>query len=423
MLERNTKIKCVISCPIDVYAGYGERAYDFTRQLIRLKPDWDIKILSQRWGNCRMGFLKDHGEQDLINRIIPRLTEEPDIWIQITVPNEFQAMGKYSIGITAAMETTACDASWIQGCNRMNLVLTSSTHGKASLLNSKYTNTQTGGTLEVMVPVEVLFEGIDTNTFFKVSETSAPDLFADSTLPKYNFLCVGHWMQGDYGQDRKNIAYTIRMFLETFKNQNPRPGLILKTCRATSSTVDKQEILNRIYTIREAVLAEDPKACLPEIFLLHGDLSDEEMNYLYNTLNVKALVSFTKGEGFGRPLLEFAAIGKPVLCSGWSGPLDFLDKEYSALVGGRLENVHPSAAVRDMILTEASWFTPNDQEVKIGFRELYYNYSKWLGLAKKYSKIVNTNFNLEKMGVKIEEIFDKYLPNFPEEVKLNTVTE
>src|SRR5574344_541348 len=159
------KIKCVISCPLDTYSGYGKRSYDFIRQLIKVKSDWDIKILSQRWGNCRMGFLKDHGEQDLINRIIPQLTEQPDIWIQITVPNEFQATGKYNIGITAAMETTLCDPSWVQGCNRMNLILVSSTHSKQSLLNSVYRNDNTRETLEIKVPVEVLFEGVDLDTF------------------------------------------------------------------------------------------------------------------------------------------------------------------------------------------------------------------------------------------------------------------
>ena len=49
-----------------------------------------------------------------------------------------------------------------------------------------------------------------------------------------------------------------------------------------------------------------------------------EMNSIYNHSKVKAMVSLTKGEGFGRPLLEFSLSQKPLIVSGWSGHMDFL---------------------------------------------------------------------------------------------------
>lgn len=410
-------MKCVISCPLNSYSGYGRRSLDFVKQLIQVKPDWDIKILSQRWGETRMGYLWDHNETDLISRLVPSIKEKPDIWIQITVPNEFQPVGKYNIGMTAAMETTLCDASWVQGCNRMDLVLVSSKHSKTSLTNSKYVDNRTQEPLEVTTPIEILFEGVDQTRYHKTVKAEERDLFVDTPISNWNFLCVGHWMQGDFGQDRKNIGYTIKTFLETFKNVHPAPGLVLKTCRATSSIIDRYEILDRIYAIREAVLSKDPQATLPEIYLLHGDLSDYEMNAVYNDPRIKAMVSFTKGEGFGRPLLEFATVGKPVLCSGWSGQLDFLGKDYTAFVGGRIDPVHPSAVVKNMILPEASWFTPDDRMVDVGFKELYYNYTKWSKLAKQQAKIINSKFSLESMGKKTKELLDKYV-FVPQQVEL-----
>ena len=122
-------ISCVVSAPVDTYSGYGKRSVDFIKELIK-NSDWSVKILSQRWGNTRMGYLEDHGESDLISRIIPNLEEKPDVWIQITVPNEFQPVGKFNIGVTAGVETTLCDVSWISGCNRMDLVVASSELGK-----------------------------------------------------------------------------------------------------------------------------------------------------------------------------------------------------------------------------------------------------------------------------------------------------
>ena len=160
----------VVSCPIDTYSGYGARARDFVKALIEIDK-YDVKILSQRWGNTRFGYLQDHNETNLISRIIPQLTSQPEIWIQATVPNEFQKVGKYNIGLTAGIETTQCDASWIQGVNNMDLVLVSSNHAKNVFLNTKYNiqnknSNQITGELKVKVLLKYyLKELILQNTF------------------------------------------------------------------------------------------------------------------------------------------------------------------------------------------------------------------------------------------------------------------
>ena len=114
-----------VSCPIDTYSGYGARSRDFVKALIESNK-YDVKILSQRWGNTRKGFLNDFKEWEFLKKyIVPGLNVQPDIWCQVTVPNEFQKVGKYNIGLTAGIETTACAHQWIEGCNRMDLILTS----------------------------------------------------------------------------------------------------------------------------------------------------------------------------------------------------------------------------------------------------------------------------------------------------------
>lgn len=153
----------VVSCPIDCYSGYSARSRDFVQSIIDLDK-YDVKILSQRWGNTRFGYLQDHNNESLASRIIPQLTAQPDIWIQITVPNEFQKVGKYNIGVTAGIETTLCDGSWLEGCNNMDLVLVSSEHAKKVFQESKYNiqDNRTGqvtGHIELQTKMEVLFEG------------------------------------------------------------------------------------------------------------------------------------------------------------------------------------------------------------------------------------------------------------------------
>ena len=169
----NNKPTMVISCPIDCYSGYSARSRDFVKSIIDLDK-YDVKILSQRWGSTRFGYLKDHNEADLESRIIPNLTQQPDIWCQITVPNEFQKVGKYNIGVTAGIETTLCDPSWIEGCNKMDLVIVSSQHAKKTFETSKFDiqddkTKQITGSVELSTKVEVLFEGADIEKYYKIN--------------------------------------------------------------------------------------------------------------------------------------------------------------------------------------------------------------------------------------------------------------
>lgn len=410
-----SKVRCVVSCPIDVYAGYAGRARDVVKELIRVKPDWDISILSQRWGDCRFGYLAEHKEYELMSHIVDAIQEQPDVWIQITVPDEFQPVGKFNIGMTAAMETNLSSVEWIRGCNRMDLVLTSSEHGKHSLVDSRWTMNDTGENVFVKKPVEVLFEGLDTGKYHSLDKSFKSPILKD-LKNSWNFLCVGHWMRGDFGQDRKNIAYTIRTFLEAFKDKEGQvPGLVLKTSQAVSSILDRDTILKKIQEVQNSV---QYKKSLPNIYLLHGDLTDAEMNEVYNDSRIKAMALLTKGEGFGRPFLEFAATGKPIITTAWSGHLDFLKPEYTALVGGKLEKVHRSAVQPGMILPEASWFTPDDRDSVEAFKIVFQDYPVWKAKAEKQAEIINTNWTIASMGEKLKSILDEHVPDFPERVGL-----
>lgn len=413
-----SKISVVVSCPIDTYSGYGARARDFVKALDKSK--YDVKILSQRWGNTRFGYLADHQEHELKSLIIPNLTSQPDVWVQVTVPNEFQKVGKYNIGLTAAMETDICPPEWIKGCNNMDLVLVSSEHSKSSLVNSKFImqdekTKQQVGDLKVNVPVEVLFEGVDLDKYYTSTKSESQTLAQslDSLPDSFNFLFVGHWLQGDFREDRKNVGWMIKVFLEVFKNKKNAPALILKTQSANASIMDRDNLLQKINEIRKTV-----KGTLPNIHLLHGELSDEEINDLYNHPKVKAMISFTKGEGFGRPLLEFSAIGKPIIASGWSGHLDFLHKDFTLLLSGQLNTVHKSAVQKGLIEKDAKWFQPDDASTAQALRTVFENYKKVQELAKRQRHYARTNFSLEKMAEKLDLILTQYVPAFPKQVEL-----
>jgi len=413
-----SKITVAVSAPIDTYSGYGARSRDLVKALIRSNK-YNLILLSQRWGNTRFGYLEEHGEDEMLSLIAPTLSAKPDVWIQITVPNEFQKVGKYNIGVTAGMETTLVHQSWIEGCNRMDLILTSSKHSKKVFENSQYemmdkNTNQPVNKLKVETPIEVLFEGVDITKYTNKSIKSELTEELNKIPEAFCYLLVGHWMQGDFGHDRKNVGYTIKSFLETFKNKRTPPALILKTHTATTSIMDKERILDKIDSIKQSV-----KGRIPNIYLIHGEISDEQINELYNHSKVKVFVSHTKGEGFGRPLLEFATTGKPIIASGWSGQLDFLHRNYSILIGGQLEAVHPSAVAKDMILKEAQWFTPNDTDVNRAYKQTFKKYKDSVTNARKQRRLVLDEFTFDKMAEKLDSILDENIPEFPKQIQLS----
>jgi glycosyltransferase involved in cell wall biosynthesis len=332
--------------------------------------------------------------------------------MQLTVPNEFQAVGKFNIGLTAGIETTICAPQWIDGINRMDLTLVSSEHAKKVFENSSFEekNNQNGQItrqIKLEKPVEVLFEGTDTNIYKKLDtvEGEVVESISDLVKEDFNFLFVGHWLQGEIGQDRKDVGMMIKTFLETFKGKKSRPGLILKTSAGNYSIMDRDSILDKIRAIEESIGGD-----LPSIYLLHGELSDEEVNILYNHPKVKAHLSFTKGEGYGRPLLEASISGKPVIAPNYSGHVDFLDKEMSTLLPGQITQIHPSAVVQDMLIAESGWFTVDYKKAADTLEDVYKNYKKYTDGAKRQSYRSRTEFSLEKMGENLLALLETKTP-------------
>jgi len=412
----------VISCPYDTYSGYGARSRDLVKAIIETDK-YTVKLLPQRWGATPFGFCKDNPEWEFLyqyNLDVQAQNPQPDIWAQVTIPSEFQPVGKFNIGFTAGVETTMCAGDWIEGLNRMNLNIVSSEHSKKVFESIQYEkrNKQTNAlesTVKLEKPMEVLFEGADTNIYKVLDKIPQSELYNSlmGIKEKFAYLFVGHWIQGDLGEDRKNVGLLIKAFFETFKNKMNRPALILKTSQVSSSYMDREEILKKIKKIAKTVNSKN----LPNVYLLHGEFSDEEMNLLYNHPKVKAMVSLTKGEGYGRPLLEFTLSKKPLICSGWSGQMDFLDPKFTCLIGGQLTNVHPSAA-NQWLLAESQWFSPDHQQTGTFLKDVFENYKNYTDRAKKQARKTETEFSWDKMKDKIDEILTQHVPEFPKEVKL-----
>ena len=394
----------VFQGPVATRSGYGDHARDLLHSLYKLDK-FDIKVISTRWGNTPMDVLNYDKpfHKWIVDSIVKTPQEKPDIYIQVTVPNEFQPLGYYNIGITAAIETTHCALDWVHGCNRMDLIIVPSEHSKKSLVDTIYNeqDKQTGKMIaqyRIQKPVEILFEGFDEEDFGTDTVATISEL--DSIKEDFAFLFVGHWLRGDLGEDRKNVGMMIKTFAMAFKNEKVKPALILKTSSAGFSVMDRENTIKKI----KEVLGND-YGKVP-VYFLHGDLTPAQMNGLYEHPKVKAMLNFTKGEGFGRPLLEFSLTGKPVIVSNWSGHLDFL-KSGAVLLEGELKPVHQSAADQ-FLLKESQWFNVNISKALTTIKDVYKNYNKYKTDSFQLGKQNKQNFSLEKMTKLFDGILNQY---------------
>jgi glycosyltransferase involved in cell wall biosynthesis len=410
----------IISSPFDTYSGYGARSRDLIKAIIETDK-YKVQLLSQRWGATPFGFCKDNPEWTFLldyKLSSPQTPTQPDIWAQVTIPSEFQPIGKYNIGFTAGIETTLCAGDWIEGMNRMDLNIVSSEHSKKVFQESQFEkrNKQTNaleGNIKLEKPIEVLFEGANTDIYKVIESNQIKTINLDSINEKFAYLFVGHWISGDLGEDRKNVGLLIKAFFETFKNKTNKPALILKTSQVGSSYIDREEILKKIKMIKKTVNSNN----LPNVYLLHGDFTDIEMNELYNHPKVKSMVSLTKGEGFGRPLLEFTLSKKPLITTGWSGQMDFLNPEFTNLIQGQLTNVHASAA-NQWLLPDSQWFSPDHGQIGFYLKDVFENYKNYTEKSKRQAYKSKNEFSWENMKLKLSNILNTSIPNFPTQVEL-----
>lgn len=410
----------VFQSPCFTRSGYGDHSRDLLKSL-RKMDKYDIKIIPLRWGNTPQNNVD--GESDfgrwMLERVITEVSDKPDVFIQVSVANEFSAKGGYNIGITAGVETTICPKDFIDGCNNMDLIIVPSHFTRQNIGGTVYqqkdnTTEQIIGELKVTKPIEVLFEGVDTTIF---SKGSGKDVL-ENVKEDFNFLIVGHWLKGDLGQDRKDIGMAIKTFATVFQYmpKDKRPGLIVKTSHAGFSVIDREGTREKL----EGVLKTFGDKC-PSVYLIHGDMEETDMSNLYHHSKVKVMISFTKGEGYGRPMAEFTLTGKPIIASGWSGQMDFLPADNAVLLEGNLTPVHESAADQ-FCMKEAQWFTANYSNAANKIYDVYNNYNTYLQKSAGLKENTLKNFTLDKMNEKFEQILNTYVKEQPKLIPFNMPT-
>jgi len=336
----------ILRGPSLTQSGYGVHTRQVARWLLS-RPDFDVKFVTLPWGDTP--WLLDPNLHDgLVGKIMQRSvspTAKADISFQLQLPNEWDStIAPINIGITAGVETDRCHPEWIDACNKMTAVVVPSQHSKQCLTNS----------------------GTVTKPLFVIPEAYAdairkPELPALPNFPTpFNFLIFGQLTGSNPESDRKNIFYTIRWLCEAFKD-DPEVGIVVKTNVGKNSLIDRGMTKGLLTNV---VNESRRGAKNPRVYLMHGDMSEEEVASLYRHPQIKSLVTLTRGEGYGLPILEAAASGLPVIATGWSGHTDFLSLGKYVSIYYQLAEVHPSRVDDRIFVKGARWASPSEEDFK-----------------------------------------------------------
>ena len=374
------KKRVLIRAPLFTVSGYGVHARQIFEWAIS-RSDYDVYVQPLQWG-VTPWLINPDDKDGLVGEIMKRMvdpgnSQKFDITFQVQLPNEWDpSLGSFNVGITAAVETDICNKSWIHACNKMDAIIVPSNHTKRVLTDS-------GVTLEkpIFVVPESYHCSID-----KSDCNIDIDLNTD-----FNFLVFGQITGNNPENDRKNLFYTIKWLCEEFKHDS-NVGIVVKTNSGRATKIDRNSTTRLFANLLTQVRG---KNLFPKVYLLHGNMNEDEVAALYRNDKIKALVSLTRGEGFGLPLLEAAASGLPVIATGWSGHTDFMNHGKYISIDPKLTPIHKSRVDEKIFVQGAKWAEVSEAEVKSKLRKFYDKPALPQQWAKDLAVVIKEKYNID----------------------------
>jgi len=190
--------------------------------------------------------------------------------------------------------------------------------------------------------------GVDPRKVHVVPNGIDPELFRPDAKPmalatrkKFKFLFVGGTIH------RKGPDLLLKAYLETFTAADD-VCLVIKDFGGQGVYTGQ--------TFESQIRAAQSRLNAPEILYLNDDLAPDALPGLYTACD--CLVHPYRGEGFGLPVLEAMACGRPVIVTGGGSTDDFATDEFSYRIPALRREF--GASVSGMKLARAGWMLEPD---------------------------------------------------------------
>ena len=381
------KKRILLKAPILTQSGYGEHSRFVFRALKEREDLFDIYIEPLEWG--KTGWIWEDSEErkdiDLcIGKFLHLMQSQEQnafqICVYVDLPSAWKRLAPLTIGVTAGIETDSISPSWLNPCfTEVDKIIVPSEFSKQGFLNAldKYKDIFGEQVKNNLSQFKNQLDSKISVIGFPIKEYNLTDLNLNFETD-FNFLLVAQW------GPRKDIEGTIRNFLQEFKN-NSDVGLVIKTNIVRNSVPDRYHTKKRIQAIKNEV----PEAKC-KIYLLHGELTNDEIHSLYNNDKIKAMINFGHGEGFGLPLFEAAYCGVPVITHDFGGQKDFLyanvngkKKSLFTKIPYEVRPIQSDAVWVGVTEPDSEWAYIKPIAAKSSMRECYKDHGRFKGQAKK----------------------------------------
>lgn len=385
--------KVLIRGPLLSQSGYGVHSRQILEYFLKRK-DCEVTTQILPWG-ITPWCVNSEKENGIFGQAMAKnkpVQEKFDISVQIQLPNEWdEKLAKFNIGVTAGVETDKCSPDWatVQR-QKMDMVIVPSSHTKMGFLN---TDTSQEKTPIVVIP-ESFFHDLEKEV------TEQP--FEFST--KKNFLTIGMFTADDPSCDRKNLANTVKWFCQEFDGRND-VGLIVKASKGRETSIDRELVRKTLSQVIKTANCKRP----PAVYMLHGTMERDHMNALYKHPSLVGLISATRGEGFGLPMLEAAVAGLPVVCTNWSSITEFLNGKSFLGVDYDLVQLPEPRVDGKIFVKGAKWAEPRESNFKRKLRKLDENFDEYKEAAIELSRNLKNNYSQKAIESKYDEVINKVI--------------
>lgn len=377
----------LLRAPLLSMSGYGVHARQIFRWLEK-KNDVNLHVDIVPWG-ITSWYVNPDSLDGLVGRIMTKSTkanEKIDVAFSLQLPNEWSRIdGAVNVGMSAGVETDRANPEWVQSCNMMDHVVFPSQYALSGIMKSG----------NLVKPSHVVPESFTDKILTTNRELDLPEIETET-----NFLMVGQVTGFTPESDRKCIFHTVKWFSEAFAGRND-VGLIIKSNLGTNCVYHRDQVRD----LFKKLIAEVRTGTLPRVYLLNGEMSEDEMSALYRSKKVSALLSLTRGEGFGLPILEAAASGLPVIATNHSAHTEFLKQGKFIAVDYKMVPVSGERIDDKIFMNGSIWAMPDENDAKKRMKK----FVESRHTPKEWAIDLQNKIRISHSSKAIESVYDRKL--------------